>query len=280
MEVIVASNVGFCFGVKRAINLAFSAAKKNKEELDTEVYTLGPIIHNQQVVKKLEDEGVKVIEDLDKLNTGTVIIRTHGVAPNVMSKIKKRNFKIIDATCPIVERSQKIVRSLYEEGYKVIIIGEKEHPEIKSIKGFTDDTAIVINSIEEVRNLPKFSKIGVVSQTTLAFTHFQEVLSNLLGKSIEFKIYNTICSATSKTQNKSLKLSKEVDIMIVIGGKNSANTRHLAEICKKEIKTYHIEDAKELRKQWFNGKKKVGITAGASTPNWIIDEVVFNIKKL
>ena len=284
MEVILAENAGFCFGVKRAINLAFKAAKHNKKA----VYTLGPIIHNQQVVKKLEEAGVKVIEgfngerllpEIKRLKSATIIIRTHGVSPKIMDILKSNKLEIIDATCPIVGKSQKIVKSLYDEGYKVVIVGEKEHPEIKSIKGFANDEVLVVNSTEEAERIPKLSKIGLVAQTTLSFIHFQEVVLCMLDKATEFKIYNTICTATAKAQNKALKLSREVDIMIVVGGKNSANTRHLAEICSKEIETNHIEDVTELRKEWFNGKKKVGITAGASTPDWVINEVVHKINK-
>lgn len=293
MEVVLAESSGFCFGVKRAINLAFSSAKQKKGLNPTKfpVYTLGPIIHNQGVVKKLEDHGVKAIENIngdlldivkqskDRRDIVTVIIRTHGISPKVMKDIKKYKFKIIDATCPIVEKSQKIVQNLYNEGYNVVIVGEYEHPEIESIKGFANDEVLVVNSIEEAKNIPKLNKIGVVAQTTLSFIHFQEIVSCLLDKASELKIYNTICAATAKAQNKALKLSKEVDIMIVIGGRNSANTRHLADICSKKIETYHIEDEKELKMKWFAGKEKVGITAGASTPDWVINEVIYKIKE-
>ena len=277
MKIILAENAGFCFGVKRAINIAFDAARDNNNK---SVYTLGPIIHNQQVVKKLEKEGVKVIDSPEEINSGTVIIRTHGISPKIIENLKKKKLKIIDATCHIVERSQKIVQSLYNEGYKVIVVGEKEHPEIKSIKGFANDDVIVVNSMEEAKNIPKISKVGVVAQTTLLFSKFTEIVPLLLKKANEIRIYNTICSATAMAQNKSLKLSKEVDIMIVIGGKNSANTRHLYEICKKEKETYHIEDAKEIKKKWFNGKNIVGITAGASTPDWVINDVMLKIEEL
>jgi 4-hydroxy-3-methylbut-2-enyl diphosphate reductase len=169
---------------------------------------------------------------------------------------------------------------LYNEGYKVIVVGEKEHPEIKSIKGFANDDVIVVNSIEEAKHIPRINKIGVVAQTTLAFSKFKEIVPLLLEKANEIRIYNTICSATAMAQNKSLKLSKEVDIMIVIGGKNSANTRHLYELCRKERETYHIEDAKEIKNKWFKGKKTIGITAGASTPDWVINDVISKIKEI
>lgn len=278
MKIYLAENAGFCFGVKRAITLARKTAKNTKEK----VYTFGPIIHNPQVVTEFERKGITAVEDISRIEEGSyIIIRTHGVSPAKVEEFKNKKLKIIDATCPFVKKAQKFAEQLTKEGYQVIIIGESEHPEVKGICGFTKNKAIVIGDVCEVRKLPKGQRIGIIVQTTQSPENFKNIVVCLLEKSNELKIFNTICDATKKRQDSSLKLTKKVDIIIVIGGYNSANTKHLAEVCEStSIPTYHIESFLDLKRDWFKGGKKVGITAGASTPDWIINEVIRNLKKI
>ena len=278
MEVFIAEYAGFCFGVKRAINMALEAEKSAKSK----VYTYGPLIHNPQVVAKFEKEGIKPVEDVSNIKPGSsIIIRTHGVSPDKIDEFERKELSIIDATCPFVKKAQKYVEQLVKEGYQAVIIGESEHPEVKGICGFAEDKAIVIGNSEEAKKLQKFQKIGVVVQTTQSIENFRNTVGCLLEKASEVKIYNTICDATKKTQDSALKLAKKSGIMIVIGGYNSANTKHLAELCRSTgVPTYHIEGVLELKKGWFKNKKKVGVTAGASTPEWVIKEVVDALKKI
>lgn len=277
MEVYLAEHSGFCFGVKRAINMTLSAVKKTK----TKVYTYGPLIHNPQVVSEFKKQGIIATTDISKVKPdSSVIIRTHGVSPEVIEKFKKKKLHIIDATCPFVKKAQRIVERLVKENYQVVIVGESEHPEVKGIQGYAKNKAIVIRSVSDAKNIQKFSKIGVVVQTTQSIEDFKNIIPYLLDKAPEVKVFNTICDATEKTQYSALKLAKKVDIIIVIGGHNSANTKHLAEVCKLAGSvTYHIENVSELKEEWLKGKHKVGITAGASTPEWIIKEVLKKLKK-
>jgi 4-hydroxy-3-methylbut-2-enyl diphosphate reductase len=277
MQVLLASNMGFCFGVKRAIKLASQAAKADKSL----VYTLGPLIHNPQVVEDLKRKGVEVVQDVDQMNSGTLIIRSHGAHPKILAKAKQRGLKIIDATCPFVRKAQENAEKLYNEGYQVIVVGEGNHPEVQGIVGYTQDQALVINHNLENSDFSKFQKVGVVAQTTLTLEVFEQVIKELLRKVKEVKICNTICDATTKIQKATLKTAEKVDLMIVVGGHNSANTSRLAKLCQNlGKKTFHIETEAELRPEWFRGKNRVGITAGSSTPDWIIKKVVEKIESL
>lgn len=277
MKVSVVKDAGFCFGVKRAIKLASGAAKNDKSK----VYTLGPLIHNPQVVETLRKKGVEVAEKLNKIKQGTVIIRSHGVHPKVIAQAKKKGLKIIDATCPFVKTAQKKAKLLCDQDYQVLVAGEADHPEVKGIVGYAQDKALVMNHKMRNHSLAKFKKLGVVAQTTLNLNSFKKVVDRLLELSKEIKIYNTICSATASTQSKSLKLAKEVDLMLVVGGYNSANTSRLARLCREAgTITYHVETAEELDRSWFRGIQKVGITAGSSTPEWIIQKVVREVRKI
>ena len=275
MRVILAEHAGFCFGVKRAINTAAETAKKMKAD----VFTYGPIIHNPQVVEKFEKEGVHPVKDIKKVKAGSsIIIRTHGVSPKQEKEFLKKSLKVTDATCPFVKKAQKLAAKLAGEGYKVVILGEAEHPEVKGILGYTNNKATVVGNPKEVRKIKNCAKLGIVVQTTQSMRNFLETVSALLDKAPEIRVFNTICDATRKRQDSALKLADKVDIMIVVGGKNSANTKHLAELCReKRVPTYHIEGALEINKSWFKGKKLAGVTAGASTPDWIIKSVIKSI---
>ena len=268
MEVILAEHLGFCYGVKRAIEIA-----RQNASTDGTSSTLGPIIHNPQMVERLKNEGVGTVSSLDEMEDGLVIIRSHGVGPKVYEKAESRGLELVDATCPHVKKAQLSAKLLSEEGYTVVIVGEKNHPEVKSIFEWTEQNAYIIETEAEVDALPSIGKLGIVSQTTFSGEKFRSIVSCLLEKSREIKILRTICTATDLRQASALELAKKVDVMIVVGGKNSANTTRLAQLCAKECQTYHIETAAELQDEWFDKIKKIGITAGASTPDWIIKEV-------
>jgi len=272
LEVITAEEAGFCFGVERAIDMVLEAASKNE---DLKVYTLGPLIHNPQVVEKLEEKKVIVASSLADIDSGIVIIRSHGVAPEVIEKARAKNLKIIDATCPFVKNAQKYARQLVDEGYQTFIYGDEDHPEVQGIYGASDKKAIIIGKKEDLRSIELKAKIGLVAQTTKSPESFREIIDLIATEVKELKIFNTICNTTDVRQSSAKKLAEDVDIMFVIGGHNSANTTRLAEICTAtNTPTYHIETAAEIDKKWLSGKNKVGITAGASTPDWLIREVV------
>jgi 4-hydroxy-3-methylbut-2-enyl diphosphate reductase len=269
MKIYTAKTAGFCFGVKRAIDIAFKVAKEKKKG----IFTLGPIIHNPQVVEQLKDKGIYPIDDIKgKKGINAVIIRTHGIPIDLHNKILSKGYKIIDATCPFVKKAQFYAKLLKEQNYQVIILGEKNHPEVKSLMSYAGKDSIVVDS-----NIP-FSKlksrIGIVVQTTQPIDALKKFLSEVIGYSKEIKIYNTICNSTALRLKETEKLAKKVDIMFVVGGKNSANTTQLAKLCKSLcVKTYHIETPNEIKKSWLKETNIIGITAGASTPDWIIKEV-------
>lgn len=266
MEVILAQYLGFCYGVKRAIKIAREHANGNS-------CTLGPIIHNPQMVERLQSEGVGMTEDLNSLNDGTVIIRSHGVGPKTYELIKSKGLNLVDATCTHVKRAQLSAKELADAGFSVVIIGEKNHPEVKSIFEWTNQNAVIIETESEAENFAPCPKLGIVSQTTIAGEHFKNIVLHLLDKSKDIRILRTICTATEQRQKAAIELAANVDVMLVVGGRNSANTTKLAKLCQSKCKTYHIETAKEISPQWFNQCQKIGITAGASTPDWIIREV-------
>jgi 4-hydroxy-3-methylbut-2-enyl diphosphate reductase len=274
MKIIIAKRAGFCFGVKRATQMAFEAAA-----MDKKTYTLGPIIHSPQVVRKLEELGVKVLKNLESMDSGTIIIRSHGVAAGEIGEAVQKQLEIVDATCPFVKKAQEHVKSLSESGYGVVVVGDADHPEVQGIVSYGGDKVFVVGSGEEVCKLPKMNKIGVVAQTTQSFENLKNVVSECLLRGGEIRVFNTICDATAVRQEEAKELACQVDCMLVVGGLNSANTRRLAEVCAEiQPRTHHIETAAEILPSWFVGVEMVGVTAGASTPKWIIDEVVARIE--
>jgi (E)-4-hydroxy-3-methyl-but-2-enyl pyrophosphate reductase len=278
MKVIRAENAGFCFGVRRAMKLAFEAAA-NSEKL---IYSLGPLIHNPQQVECLAQKGVQVVSDLDSLGPGdTLIIRSHGTGPVVLEEAKAKNLTIVDATCPFVVKAQRLAQRLAAEGYQVVILGEGDHPEVIGIMGFAGNDARVVENATDVHNLPTKKRVGIVAQTTQSFDNFRDVVCALLEKSDELKVFNTICHATTRRQEAALDIARKVNLMIVIGGYNSANTSRLASLCVQSgVPTYHIETAGELEASWLEGMATVGVTAGASTPEWIIEDVIHRLEAL
>ncbi len=274
MKIYLADKAGFCFGVKRAIKTAFDAAAKGR------VYCLGPLIHNPQEVERLRQSGVETVDDFSGLKPGdSLIIRSHGVPPRVFAQARDMGLTIIDLTCPFVGKAQRHAEALVAAGYHVVVVGEKRHPEVQSILGHAGPDAVVVESAAEVEGLSLGAKVGVVAQTTQSYGNFSEIVLELLRLSKELKVFNTICSSTKERQEAAQILASEVDAMLVVGGRNSANTTRLASLCREEGKpTYHIEVADEIRAEWLEGVETVGVTAGASTPDWVVDGVVKRLK--
>ena len=276
MEVNVASSAGFCFGVKRAVEMVYNEINNSDN-----IYTYGPIIHNEEVVKDLESKGVKVISkesDFAGTQKGTVIIRSHGVGKNTYEMLEKYGHKIIDATCPFVKKIHNIVREASENGEQVVVIGNKTHPEVVGINLWCSENkpAITIENTEEAVDfdIPKDEKGGIVSQTTFNLNKFNELVEILKKKGYYINVVNTICNATEVRQSEALKIAKDSDAVIVIGGLSSSNTQKLFEICRRECNnTQYIQTLNDLDVDSLRDVKKVGITAGASTPNNIIEEV-------
>jgi len=271
MTVEVAPGAGFCFGVKRALRLAFEAARRG----DGPVFTLGPIIHNPQVVARLEDEGLRVIRDLDEIDEGTLVVRSHGLPASVLEEARRRGFEIVDATCPFVKQVQDRAKELQGEGYLVVVVGEEDHPEVLSITGSLEQPALVVDGPEGLDRLGEPERVGVVCQTTQPPERLRAVTIELLSRAPEVRVFNTICEATFERQANALELAERADVMMVVGGRNSANTRRLWELCREAgCDAYHIETADEFDPSWIEGAETVGITGGASTPQWIIDALV------
>ena len=276
MDVIVAKTAGFCFGVRRAVNTVYEQVEKGIKP----IYTYGPIIHNEEVVRDLEEKGVRVIhgeEELKQLTEGTVIIRSHGVARNIYTMIQQQGLTLVDATCPFVKKIHKIVRQKSEEGYDIVIIGNASHPEVEGIQGWATRPAVVIETEEEARQYhPSGEKpLCIVSQTTFNYKKFDklvEIISKMRYDKAD--VLNTICNATEERQTEARLIAQKADAMIVIGGKHSSNTQKLFEICKKECaNTYYIQTLVDLDIRLLPSRGCVGITAGASTPNNLIEEV-------
>lgn len=275
-KIEVANHSGFCFGVKRAIKIVEQSLKKEQN-----LHCLGPIIHNPQVVKNLRDRGLKIVNDLSIIKEGILVIPAHGLEPALIKKAYKKGLKIIDATCPLVKKVQKYAEQLNKDKYHIIIIGDKNHAETKGIVGFCGTNFQVVGNKSEIdiKRLQSDKKIGIVSQTTQGIWNLREISTTALSYSDELRIYNTICETTLKKQNAARKLAKRSDIMIVIGGYNSANTKRLVEVSKETgVKTYHIETAQDINFIWLKDKEKIGISAGASTSPESIKEVVVTIQ--
>ncbi|MCR4803197.1 MAG: 4-hydroxy-3-methylbut-2-enyl diphosphate reductase [Lachnospiraceae bacterium] len=274
MEVTLAKNAGFCFGVKRAVDMVYEEAEQHEN-----VYTYGPIIHNEEVVEDLRKKGVHVVntvEEIKQIHEGTMIIRSHGVSKEIYDLLEQQGLRIVDATCPFVKKIHNIVKEHTEQGEEVIIIGNAKHPEVEGIKGWGEENVVVIETLEEANNYepPADKKVCIVSQTTFNYKKFQDLVEIISKKRYDIIALNTICNATEVRQSEAMQLAKISDAMIVIGGKTSSNTQKLYEICKKECKnTYYIQTLVDLDMDLFQSFRSVGITAGASTPNNIIKEV-------
>ena len=273
MEIRLAKSAGFCFGVKRAVDQVYTQADSGKK-----IYTYGPIIHNEEVVKDLEKKGVHVIDEtnLDEVSEGTVIIRSHGVEKAVCERIQEHGLECVDATCPFVKRIHKVVEKESAAGKQIVIIGSATHPEVMGIMGWSSTPVVVIETEEEAENFVSENdrEICVVSQTTFNYIKFHKIVEKLTKKGYNISVVNTICNATEERQAEAREIAREADVMIVIGGKHSSNSRKLYEICAKEcVHTYFIQTLADLKLELPKSVGLVGITAGASTPNNIIEEV-------
>ena len=280
MKVIKAKTAGFCFGVKRAVDTVYEQV----DVCDGPIYTYGPIIHNEEVVKDLESKGVVVLrteEELDNVENGTVIIRSHGVEKRIYDKLEAKGLRVVDATCPFVKKIHNIVRKESAEGKYILIIGNPDHPEVIGIRGWAGEHAAVIRNADDIENIDfsKNRKICVVSQTTFNYNKFKDLVEIIKKKSYDSSVLNTICNATKERQTEAESIAESVDAMIVIGDKHSSNTQKLFEICHRACNnTYYIQTLDDLDLNQLGSVETVGITAGASTPNNIIEEVQNNVR--
>ena len=280
MEITVAKTAGFCFGVKRAVEKVYDQIATGKKP----IYTYGPIIHNEEVVRDLEEKGVQVIhskEELEALKEGVVVIRSHGVGREIYELLERQGLELVDATCPFVKKIHKIVREQCEAGRRVIIVGNEHHPEVEGIKGWGNEYTLAVESLEEFENLAlrPDEKLCIVAQTTFNYNKFKDLVEKFEKKGYDILVLNTICNATQERQVEARQIASQVDVMIVIGGKNSSNTQKLYEICRRECKhTYYIQTLEDFKPEITGTVRSVGITAGASTPNQIIEEVHTNVR--
>lgn len=287
MEVVVAKTAGFCFGVHRAVKTVYDEIEKQKKkdpEAAGRIYTLGPIIHNEEVVSDLEKKGVRVLkteDELDRLDAGTVIIRSHGVGKAVYDKIEQKHLNLVDATCPFVKRIHRLVEKASKNDEAVVIVGNASHPEVEGIRGWAYGDVFVVADEKETESLvvPKGKKICLVSQTTFNYKKFKLIVEILAKKGYDIEVNNSICNATYERQHEAREVARKVDAMIVIGGRNSSNTQKLYELCKEECdNTYYIQTLSNLNLEQIQSAGVVGITAGASTPNKIIEEVKVHVR--
>ena len=277
MEIIVADNAGFCFGVERALEMV----RGERERARGPVYTLGPLIHNPQVVERLREQGVRQVSSVSEVTPGTLVIPSHGIGPETVREARNRGLRLLDATCPFVARAQDHVRKLATEGYQVVVLGDKGHPEVAGLVGAAGGQAVVIESEEELASVRVRARVGLVVQTTQTRARLRAVAGALAERSRELRAFNTICEATSQRQEAALTLARQVEVMVVVGGKNSANTNRLRQLCEQTgVEAHHVETAAQLAPEWFRGKEKIGVTAGASTPDWVISEVVEALRRM
>ncbi|MEE3420837.1 MAG: 4-hydroxy-3-methylbut-2-enyl diphosphate reductase [Lachnospiraceae bacterium] len=285
MKVTVAEHAGFCFGVQRAVEMVYKAAEKKGQQ----VYTMGPVVHNEQVIEDLEKKGVRIIDDslLDAVTheavekDAVIIIRAHGISEELHKKLEVSGAKIVDATCPFVGKIHRIVREEYKEGNAIVIVGNPDHPEVQGIRGWVGGPCTVVENASDARNLalPKEKPITIVSQTTFNSSKFLEIVEIIQSLGYHVRVKNTICNATCERQTEALDLAKQSDVMIVIGGRQSSNTQKLFDICRSQCKnTYYIQTQEDLVHVDFQSDSCVGITAGASTPNTIIQEVSQHVR--
>lgn len=277
IEIEVARYAGVCYGVERALGMAEKAA----DEARKPVNTLGPLIHNPLVVNDLERIGVGTASNVSEVEEGTLIIRAHGVVPSVVEDARARGLDVLDATCPYVKKVHNAAERLVREGYQLIVVGESGHPEVEGIMGHAGDDAHVVSVPGDLDAIDLSRKVGVVVQTTQTPGALADVVAELSKRTMDLRVINTICSATQERQDSAAELARRVDAMIVVGGKNSGNTRRLAEICTAACpKTHHIEDASEIEAAWFDGASHIGVTAGASTPASHIERALVRMRSL
>ena len=276
MKIVVAKHMGFCGGVKRAVEMARSTAVQSSGP----VFTWGPLIHNPQVVRQLEEAGVRVASSPEDLQGEAFVVSAYGVERAVLDIARTRGMRIVDATCPVVIRAHTLALKLVEEGYDVIAVGDHGHPEMVTLKEALGDRVTIVHTLEEARQVKVGPRIGVISQTTQSQENFQRIVADLVVRTKEVKVINTLCPAITVRQVEANRLVREVAALVVIGGHQSSNTTRLSEIGRANgIPTYHVEVADELKEEWFEGVETVGVTSGASTPDWIIAEVLARLEE-
>lgn len=277
MQILLAEHAGFCFGVRRALEMAEEATRRHER-----VYALGPLIHNRQVVERLGRQGLVVCEDPDTLPAGSVaMVRAHGAGPAVYDQARERGVTLLDATCPFVAQVHRKAAQFVRNGYQVLVLGDPDHPEAQGIVAHTGGKAVIVQDPSDLVGLRLRRRVAVVCQTTQTLESLRALVDALLPQAQELIVANTICDATANRQEASLELARQVDVMLVIGGYHSANTRRLAEICAATgTPTHHLESADELQEEWLAGAAKVGVTAGASTPAEAIGEVLERLARL
>ena len=282
MEILLASEMGFCFGVRRAVDLMEEATEETGQ-----IVSLGSVVHNPQVMSQLKERGLDIIASLEDVSDRPVAITAHGVSQAVVQELESKGVPVLDTTCPIVTRSQQWAKRLTEEGFAVVVFGDPNHKETRGVLGWAEGNAYAIPTIEDIASLPDElpSRIGVLSQTTETEAHFAEFVRALLEQRMdrisELRVINTLCNATTSQQAAARELAHQVGVMIVIGGSESANTRHLAEVAREEGTTaYQVETADDIQPEWLEGHEKAGVTAGASTPDSAIDAVVARLREL
>ncbi len=276
MKVIVAEPRGFCAGVKRAVQLAEQSLQRGKS-----VYSLGPLIHNPQVVERLQKQGLKVTDSLAKVPDGAaVLIRSHGEAPQIFRQAQRRSLEVIDGTCVLVRRAQNIVKQLQEQGYQVLIVGDPNHPEVRGVMAYAPH-AICLKDKSDLPKIAGHHRLGIIAQTTYSLTAFGWMVGLVVSSGCaEVKVVDTICQATHARQQAALEVTKQVQVMFVLGGRQSANTARLAELCAAQgVSTYHLESWKQFSEEYVRDKAVAGVTAGASTPDWAIEEFVRNLRQ-
>ena len=280
MKVKVATTRGFCFGVEDAIELAEHALAEHGSE---RLVALGPVIHNKQVVERLADAGLDQQAELESVpQDKAVLIRSHGAPPETFVRLAERELQVVDATCVLVKRAQNVVRQLHEEGYQVVMIGDKNHPEVIGVIGYAPNVIVVDKGDDLEKAIPYRDRLGIVAQTTHAPEHVAEMIGEIAKRPFrELKIVNTLCLEVTRRQESAVALCSEVDVMFVLGGLHSANTQELARLCNEQgMATYHLETWEDFRPEMVSGKTVAGVTAGASTPEWIIQEFVRNLEVL
>jgi len=281
MQVEKAKETGFCFGVKRALKLLEKAIEEYGD-----VETLGFVVHNRQVIDNLSKFGVKVIESLDQVRGNVVIIPSHGVSPHIIEELQTRSLRIVDATCPIVKKAHMAAKGLSKGGFSIIVFGDPEHPEVKGLLGWAGEGGLATLDTGVVSKLDELPhRLGFLSQTTQNPAHFAHFVNNFIALSLpqirELRIINTICDVTKQRQTAAFELAKRVNLMIIVGGQSSANTRRLTEICSSTgVETHQIETVAEIQPSWLREKSRVGVTSGTSTPDQIIEEVILRLKEL
>jgi small subunit ribosomal protein S1 len=276
-RVVLAEVAGFCFGVRRAVEMTENFRREHTGRLTT----LGPIIHNEQVIDRMRQEGVETASELESIPEGTVVLSAHGVSPAIVAQARQQGLKMLDVTCPFVTKVHLRAKMLHEQGYQVLLVGDRGHSEVRGVVGAVEalgGQVTVVTCPEEIATIALGKKVGVISQTTQYASNFAAVLAEVGKVAVEVRGFNTVCNATDELQDAAIRMARQVEVALVVGGKKSANTRRLRELCAAEgIPAYHIETAAEIEPSWLEGREVVGITGGASTPDWILEEVARSV---